>query len=277
MSKHKKRPFANTLELPFGGADSHAHLDSEEFRNCLADVMDRARAAGLASVGQVYLSPEAWEKGKTLFAPYPELFFLLGIHPCDALKWTDETEKRLREAFLSDETLRAVGEIGLDFYWRDCPHDIQKDVFRKQLRLSIDLDKPVVIHSRDAAEETIRILEEEGFVGRALLWHCLSSDAMEYLTKIIANGWHVSIPGPYTYRSSQIYDEAVATIPHDRIMVETDCPYLAPEPWRGKINEPSFSAFTAVHIAHVLHMDPKDFWLLCGRNTRKFFGLPECC
>ena len=169
MSKKKDtpRPLPDTLGLPPTGADSHAHLDSEGIIERLPEVMGRARSTGLASIGQVFLGPAAYHANKGTFAGYPGVFFLMGIHPCDGQECTGATLKAMREAFAEDPRLRAVGEIGLDFYWKDCPPFIQEEAFRVQLALAKETDRPVVIHSRDAAKDTLRILEAEGFSGHS--------------------------------------------------------------------------------------------------------------
>ena len=237
MSKKKDtpRPLPDTLGLPPTGADSHAHLDSEGIIERLPEVMGRARSTGLASIGQVFLGPAAYHANKGTFAGYPGVFFLMGIHPCDGQECTGATLKAMREAFAEDPKLRAVGEIGLDFYWKDCPPFIQEEAFRVQLALAKETDRPVVIHSRDAAKDTLRILEAEGFSGRPVLWHCFSGDAVDFLDRFLANGWHISIPGPVTYPANHDLREAVALE-------------------RG--------------------MDPAELWTLCGDNTRRFFNAP---
>ena len=277
MSKKKDtpRPLPDTLGLPPTGADSHAHLDSEGLVERLPEVMERAHNAGLTNIGQVFLSPEAYLNHRDDFADYPGVFFLLGIHPCDAQQCTGVTLKAMREAFAADARLRAVGEIGLDFYWKDCPPFIQEEAFRVQLALAGELGLPVAIHSRDAAKDSLRILEAEGFAGKPVLWHCFSGDAVAQLDRILANGWHISIPGPVTYPANADLREAVRRIPPDRLMVETDCPYLSPLPWRGKPNETAFSAFTAVAVAHERGMEPGELWTLCGDNTRRFFAFTK--
>jgi TatD DNase family protein len=180
----------------------------------------------------------------------------------------------MRQAFAHDARLRAVGEIGLDFYWDTCPRVVQEEALRLQLDLARDRNLPVVIHSRSAAPQTLAALEAEGFAGRPLVWHCFGgTDAVPLLDRFLANGWHISIPGPVTYPANRELREAVARIPHDRLLIETDCPYLAPQPWRGTPNEPALVAFTAQTVAACLGMDAPDVWRLCGANTRRFFGL----
>ncbi len=270
-----ERPQPESLGLPLYGVDSHAHLDGSQFIDSLDEVIARATKAGVSAIGQVFLSPEEYLEGKGRFAAYSHVFFILGIHPCDALKWTDDTLAAMRMAFHNDPRLRAVGETGLDFYWKDCPHRVQEEVFRLQIALARELKRPLVIHSRDAAADTLRILEAEGCSGYPLLWHCFGGDAIQYLDRIVSHGWHISIPGPVSYPSNQELRDALKLIPEDRLLLETDCPYLAPMPWRGKRNEPALSVFTAEAMATALQTDLPTLWKRCGDNAKCFFSWGE--
>ncbi|SBW03109.1 Hydrolase, TatD family [uncultured delta proteobacterium] len=276
MSKHKHGAPAvapESLHMPLTGADSHAHLDMRHFEdNEVTAVLERAAAAGVASIGNVFLGTTAWETGKARFANHPGVFFLLGIHPTDAMEYTPAEKEAMIRAFAMDSRLRAVGEIGLDFYWKDCPPEVQIPAFIDQLHLARDLKKPVVIHSRDAYDATLKILRDEGFHGYPLLWHCFGGtrDQAQYL---VDAGWHISIPGPVTFPANTALREALAVIPKDRLLAETDCPYLAPMPYRGKRNEPAYTVFTVSAMAEALGEDPKELWTRCGNNTRKFFGV----
>lgn len=260
--------------LPLVGVDSHAHLDLRQFGEDLPAVLDRAKAAGITGIGNVFLSLESWERGRELFTQYPGVFFLLGIHPTDAMNYGPEVRTGIKRAFSEDPRLRAIGEIGLDFYWKDCPPEAQIRAFVDQLHLAKELEKPVVIHSRDAYAETIRILHEQGFAGYPLLWHCFGGGSEE-AREIVDAGWHISIPGPVTFPANTALREALALIPQDRLLLETDCPYLAPMPYRGKRNEPAYTAFTASRVAEALGLAPEVVWKRCGDNARTFFGLPE--
>ena len=204
---------------------------------------------------------------------HPELFFLMAIHPNEAAECTGAALAAMRAAFAHDQRLRAVGETGLDLYWKDCPLLIQETAFRLHLALARETGRPVVIHSRDAARETLRVLEDEGFSGYPVLWHCFSGDAVAELDRILAHGWHLSIPGPVTYPANSELRDAAARIPADRLLIETDSPYLAPLPWRGKSNEPALIAFTVLAVAKARDMSPAELWTLCGRNAIRFFGL----
>lgn len=193
---HKKVERIDPLSraLPLGGVDSHAHLDDPDFDPDREDVLARARAAGLANVGNVFLGPDDFVARRALFDKHPEVFFLLGIHPCDGRNCTPESLAAMRAAFATEPRLRAVGEIGLDFHWQDCPKELQFKAFTEQLDLARELDAPVVIHCREAEDECLMTLEARGFAGYPLLWHCFGGGPA-LARRILDNGWHISVPG----------------------------------------------------------------------------------
>ncbi|MDR2574675.1 MAG: TatD family hydrolase [Desulfovibrio sp.] len=261
-----------TMALPVGGVDSHAHLDGPEFDADRDATLDRALAAGLARIGCVFLNPGDFTVRKTLFNARPEVFFLLGIHPCEGRFCTDEALSAMRGAFAHEPRLKAVGEIGLDYHWKDCPRETQIAAFTAQLDLARELDRPVALHCREAEEEALAILESRGFKNYPLLWHCFGG-GKGLARRILANGWHISIPGPVTYNGNAGLREAVAVIPADRLLLETDSPYLSPVPWRGARNEPAHTVFTAHAVALARGESPEAVWLACGENARRFFRL----
>ena len=273
---HKKVERIDPLSraLPLGGVDSHAHLDDPDFDPDREDVLARARAAGLANVGNVFLGPEDFVARRALFDKHPEVFFLLGIHPCDGRNCTPESLAAVRAAFATEPRLRAVGEIGLDFHWQDCPRELQFKAFTEQLDLARELDVPVVIHCREAEDECLMTLEARGFAGYPLLWHCFGGGPA-LARRILDNGWHISVPGPATYPANAELRQAAATIPADRLLLETDSPYLSPIPWRGKRNEPALTVFTARTVAEARGVAPEELWLACGENARRFFKLNQ--
>jgi len=271
MSK-KKQPWFPPPALPCTGVESHAHLDGKHFLNDLEEVLARARAAGVSQIGQIFLSPAAWAKHRERFAAHPEVFFLMGIHPTDAHEFTPDILDAVRETLRLDSRIKAVGEIGLDYYWKECPPATQKVFFADQLKMAREFHMPVVIHCRDAEEDTLAILKEEGLYGYPLLWHCFGGDR-ELAGRILDAGWHISVPGTVTFPSNTALREAVAFIPEDRLLVETDCPYLAPVPYRGKRNEPSYLGYTIQAIAEARKEPVDALWTRCGDNARRFFGL----
>lgn len=272
-NKNKKlREQPEALGLPAGGVETHAHLDMEPFAEDLDAVLDRAEACGVSRIGQVFLGPEAYEQGRGLFASRPGVFFLLGLHPHEAKDWTEDMLAAMRRAFAADPRLRAVGEIGLDFFYDYSPRDVQRRVFAAQLQLAREVGRPVVIHSRDALDETFEVLEAEGFRDRPLLWHCFGGDTA-FARRVLDNGWLISIPGAVTWKRSEELHEAVAMIPMDRLVLETDCPFLAPDPWRGKRNEPAYIGFTARAVAQLKGLPVEDVWRATADNAVRFFGL----
>lgn len=274
MSKKKKKPLPlpESLGLPCAGVESHAHLDLEQFSDDLPEVISRAKHAGVRFMGQVFLGPEKYAENKELFAKQDAIFFLLGIHPCHADQCTDEAIAQMEAAFAQDSRLKGVGEIGLDYYWDDHPRDFQQQVFKKQIAMAKRLQQPIIIHSRDANDDAVAILEEEGCKNYPVLWHCFGANAA-MAERLVGNGWHISIPGPVTFPSNTALRDALSVIPEDRLMLETDCPYLTPQPYRGKRNEPAYIVFTAAKVAEVLKKDPSELWKTCGENAIRFFRL----
>lgn len=281
MPSSALRVLPESLAMPFSGADSHAHLDDEHLLPQLDKILDRAVRSGLSFIVHVFLLHERYKAYRqrildsvSALNPAPTICFIRGLHPEDVLRADEEEWQNLAKAVRTDPLIRAVGEIGLDFHYdaADSPPDLQEVWFRRQLRLAKELDKPVVIHSRDAWEKTFSILEDEGMSGRPLLWHCFGGDAAQAV-RILENGWHLALGGAATFKANSAIREAARSIPLDRLMFETDCPYLAPVPWRGKCNEPAFTVFTAACIAEEKGMDAAELWTRTGENARRFFGM----
>ncbi|MFW6005155.1 MAG: TatD family hydrolase [Desulfonatronovibrionaceae bacterium] len=272
MSRKKTRLDPWDLGLPPGGADSHAHLNMLEPEQQLDRIMSEASRTGISSIGQVFLGSRAYLEQKHFFEDYPGLFFILGVHPHDASGYDQDEEHRLVQAFSADPRLKAAGEIGLDYYYHHSPSDIQAQVFKAQLDLARSMDLPVVIHSRDAFQETMDILRQCGFQDRPVLWHCFGYGIQE-ARQIMDMGWQISIPGSITYKKNTRLRESLAAIDLDRMLLETDCPFLAPDPYRGRPNHPALLAFTNQTAAEVLDMDPARLWVKTGQNCRRFFGL----
>lgn len=273
---HKKpvRIDPMSMKLLPGGVDSHAHLDSREFDADRQEVLERARAAGVSRIGNVFLGPADFRARREMFSNAPEVFFLLGIHPCDGMSCTEECIEEMEAIFRQEPRILAVGEIGLDYHWDDCPRELQLQAFARQMELARRLGLPAVIHCREAEDDCLTFLEAGGFAGYPLLWHCFGGDAA-LARRIVRNGWHLSIPGTVTYPANRALREAAAVVPADRLLVETDAPYLSPVPWRGTRNESAYIVFTARAVAEARHEDPETLWRRCGENAVRFFGIPE--
>ncbi len=274
MSKKKKnRPLPESLGLPLVGIDTHAHLDLKEFAaENLDEVFAAAKRAGVAQIGNVFMGPDAYDQNRERFTDRPEVFFLMAVHPNDTADFTPRDIELMRERFQADPRLKAVGETGLDYYWERVDHEVQKAAFRAHLDLARELSLPVVIHSRDADKDTLALLLDEGFKDRPVLSHCFGAGP-DLAERILENGWHISVPGPVTYARNEELRQTMPIIPLERLVIETDCPYLTPEPWRGKLNHPALIAFTAAKIAAARNMDPAELWRATAATARDFFKL----
>jgi len=229
--------------------DSHCHLAGEEFLADLPDVVARAREAGVSRALVILAADDGREilRAAEVVAAWPGTRFAVGIHPHKAGLFVDDPDAaaglvaerldRLPEA-------RAVGEIGLDYHYDFAPRDVQQQVFRAQIRLAVARDLPIVIHTREAEEDTLRILGEEARVPLRGVFHCFTGDAA-VAARALATGLHLSFAGIVSFPRAAELREAAVLVPEDRLLVETDSPYLAPVPFRGTRNEPA-------HVAHVV-------------------------
>jgi TatD DNase family protein len=272
MAKKKQRPSPATLGLPPGGVDTHVHVDMRHLAEDLPGVLERAAEAGVSCMGNVFLGHANYIRNKVLFEGRDEVFFMLGVHPHEAVEVNDAELAAIEAAFREDDRLKALGEVGLDYYYDTSPREVQRAAFREQLALAEDLDVPLVLHCRDAEEDAFAILDDMGFADRPLLWHCFGKDRA-IAEEILKRGWTISIPGPVTYRKNEALREAAAMIPLESLVLETDCPFLSPEPWRGKPNEPAYLAFTAVEVARIKNMPPEDIWAATADTAKAFFQI----
>jgi TatD DNase family protein len=268
----KKRPSPLEFHLPPVGVDTHAHLDLPQFRPDLDEVLQRARQCGLRYLINVFLGPDAYAAGRDLFSEAPEVSFALGVHPHEADGVDQEVLSRIEAAIRTDQRIKAVGEIGLDLFHNRSPEAAQVRAFEDQLRMARDNEWPVVIHSREATEQTLDILQRHDFSGRPLLWHCFGGDA-QLAREVVAQGWLVSIPGTVSYKKAEGMRQAVRELPLDRIVLETDCPFLSPEPYRGRRNEPAYTVFTAKALAEATGWPIETVWQASADNAIGFFKL----
>lgn len=244
--------------------DSHCHLDDKQFAEDREAVIERAQAAGverLMAIGTGDGPPDI-EAALRLADRYPFLFATVGVHPNDATKATDETFVRLRD-LLSHEKVLALGEIGLDYH-HDQPPDTQRAVFLRQLEMAQTAAKPIVIHTREAWSDTVQILRENYHGGG--VFHCFTSGPAE-AQEALDLGFHISFGGVLTFPKAEQTREAARMIPLDRLLVETDAPYLAPVPHRGKRNEPAYVVETARKLAEIRGIPPEE---LAAATTRNF-------
>jgi TatD DNase family protein len=249
--------------------DSHAHLTYKAYRKDLGAVLDRAREAGVTAIINASFDLPSSEAGVGIAGEHESVYAGVGVHPHDAKTLNLDVLGRLEE--LADHPkVIAIGEIGLDFYRDLSPRRIQEDAFRLQIGLARDLDLPIIIHDRDAHQRTMQILRDEK-VSRGVL-HCFSGD-LNLARQGVQLGLHISFAGPITYNGKKARD-ILKWIPEDRILVETDCPYLTPVPYRGKRNEPAYVKYVLERVAEYLEKPVDEVGRVTEENTRKLFNLP---
>jgi TatD DNase family protein len=256
--------------------DSHCHLADEAFVADVADVVARAKAAGLLEALCVLEASDQAEftRAHIVCEQWNRIRLAVGVHPHragpfagDAARAADLVRLRLDQ----EPLVRAIGEIGLDYHYTFAPRDVQLEVFSAQVALARELDLPVIVHTREADGDTIRVLEEIGQGCVRGVFHCFSGDR-ELAMKAVAMGFHVSFSAIVTFRKAERVQEAVHVVPLDRVLIETDCPYLAPAPHRGKRNEPAWVVRVAESVAAMHTMTLESFSEAVTRNYRALFN-----
>lgn len=229
--------------------DSHVHLDHEQFHPDLEPLLDRARAAGVERMLTIGTGdgPPKLDCAIELASKYPGIFATVGVHPHEASKADASTFDQLR-SLIRENSVLALGEIGLDYHYDFSPRDVQKQVFLEQMKIAAEAGKPIIIHTREAWQDTVELLRQH-WSGPGIL-HCFTGDAAQ-AREALDLGFHLAFGGLITFKTAVSVREAAAIVPDDRLLLETDAPYLAPIPYRGKRNEPSFMVETARKLAEV--------------------------
>ena len=250
--------------------DSHAHLEMEAFDGDRDAVLGRAAAAGLTAIVTVGTTIPDCKKAVELARLHPTIYAAIGIHPHEVKGIDAGTYDALRN-LAQQQKVVAIGEIGLDFFYNLSPREVQLRRFAEQLDLALELNLPVIIHDREAHAETLKILEQRKRGLRGVL-HCFSGDVAMAL-ECLALGFYISVAGPVTYRKSEQLRAVAREIPVERLLIETDAPYLSPQPWRGKRNEPAYVVETARCLAEVRDMAAEELERSTEENARRLFGL----
>ncbi len=255
--------------------DSHCHLADDAFVADVADVVARAKAAGLQEALSVLEASDdgEFDRAHLVCEQWSEIRLAAGVHPHRAGVFAGNAGQvvdLVRMRLGQEPLLRALGEIGLDYHYTFAPRDVQLEVFSAQVALARDLDLPVIIHTREADIDTIRVLAEIGQGALRGVFHCFSGDR-ELALKAVALGFHVSFSGIVTFPNANQIREAVQVVPLDRLLIETDCPYLAPVPHRGKRNEPAWVVGVGEAVAALRTMSVGEFAEAVTRNYRDLF------
>jgi TatD DNase family protein len=252
--------------------DTHAHLHFPDFADDLDSALGRAREAGVCGVVTIGTDRETNRAVVELARRLPDVWATVGIHPHDAAEATEADFDEMERLAQAEPKVVGFGEMGLDFFRNLSPPDDQRRVFRRQIDIARRARKPLVVHCRDAHDETLAILGEERAEEAGGVMHCFSGD-VEIARRCLDLGLHISLAGPVTYKNARALPDVARFVPEDRLVVETDCPYLPPTPHRGKRNEPAYVALTAACVAGLRGADPEALGDALTANAAKLFRI----
>ena len=255
--------------------DSHAHIDGEEYDADRDEVVERARAAdvrAILNVGTGDPRTSAFERAVRTAELYTDVYAAVGVHPHDARLYTDEAEQHLRQLITDSTCVLAWGEIGLDYHYDNSPREVQREVFARQLRTANELSLPVIIHSREADDDTLNILQESSAQGTRGIMHCFGG-GLALAEGVLELGFMISFAGNVTFKKAENLREVARHVPLERLLVETDCPYLTPVPFRGRRNEPARVVETARCLADLRGTTTEEMGRITTENFCRFFDL----
>lgn len=250
--------------------DTHTHLDSPKFDNDREAVIARAVEAGVGKMINIGFDRETIPTTMALADRYDFIYAAVGWHPVESIQMR-EGDLEWIEELCKHEKVVAIGEIGLDYHWDTSPKEVQHRVFREQIRLARKIGKPIVIHNRDAHEDIVRILREEKASEVGGVMHCFSG-SWETAKQCLDMNFYISFGGPVTFKNARVPKEVLAKVPLDRILVETDAPYLAPEPYRGKRNESGHVVYVAEAAAEIVGISRNELETITTENAKNCFG-----
>lgn len=253
--------------------DTHVHLNVKQFDEDREEVIKRAKEAGVTHMVIVGFDHETIPKAIELAEENDNFYAAVGWHPVDAIDFT-EKELGWLEELAAHPKVVALGEMGLDYHWDKSPKDVQKEVFRKQIRLARKVNLPIIIHNREATEDIVTILQEENAADIGGIMHCYS-DSASYLQSFLDMNFHISLGGPVTFKNAVFPKDVAKAVPAERLLIETDCPFLAPHPKRGKRNEPAYVALIAEKIAELREVSVEEIERLTMENAFRLFRLND--
>lgn len=250
--------------------DSHTHLNDEAFDHEVDEIIRRAHELSVKRMVVVGCDEPGILRAIELADQYSDIYLALGFHPTEAGSYTDELEEKLRE-WLGHDKVVALGEIGLDYHWMSDPKPVQFEVFRRQIRLSKELNIPFAVHNRESTEDVYQIIKEEGVGPAGAIMHSYNQGP-EWTEKFVDLGMTLSFSGVVTFKNAPLVKESAKIVPADRFLVETDAPYLCPEPYRGSRNEPGYTYYVAQEIARLRGESVEEVARQTWNNAAKLFG-----
>ena len=250
--------------------DTHAHLDFNDYNQDREEMFNRAREIGVEKIVDIGADLEGSRRAVELAEKYDHVYASVGIHPHEADTVNEESLAEIR-ALTASPQVKAVGECGLDFYYDNSPREIQKKAFKKQLQLAVEVELPVVVHSREAAAETINILDQAPDFNQNVIFHCYAYGPKE-IEEIIKRDYYVAFGGLITFNSAQPIRDALKKMPLDRILLETDAPYLTPAPHRGKRNEPAYLKHILKKAAAIKEINTEEMAKITTENAERIYN-----
>ncbi|MFD2115486.1 TatD family hydrolase [Paenibacillus yanchengensis] len=251
--------------------DTHIHMDSTKYNEDRHEMIARAKEAGVELFLNIGFNRETIATTLALADQYSEVYAAIGWHPVDTIDMKDDDLNWIEEQSKHPKVV-AIGEIGLDYHWDTSPKDLQQQRFREQIRLAKKIGKPIVIHNRDAHADVVQILREENAAEVGGVMHCFSG-SWEIAKECLAMNFYISFGGPVTFLNAKMPKEVLANTPIDKILIETDAPYLTPHPFRGKRNEAAYVALVAESVAQIKGLSVEEIGEITMRNGKKLFGI----
>ncbi|GAA0439253.1 TatD family hydrolase [Lentibacillus halophilus] len=253
--------------------DTHMHLNVEQFVDDREETIQRAFDAGVAYMIVVGFNRETIPLALELAEQYETIYAAVGWHPVDAIDMCDEDLEWIEDLTQHSKVV-AIGEMGLDYHWDKSPKDVQKDVFRRQIALAKKVGMPITIHNREATEDIIDVLKEENAKDVGGIMHCYNDDA-KYVPTFLDMNFHISLGGPVTFKNATMPKDVAVQVPIDRLLVETDAPFLAPHPNRGRRNEPAYVKLVAEKIAELRGMSFDELSSVTTENAFKLLKIGD--
>lgn len=251
--------------------DTHVHLNADQYEEDLQEVIDRALENKVSTMVVVGFDKKTIERAMALVEQYDFIYAVIGWHPVDAIDCTEEDLQWI-ENLTQHPKVVGIGETGLDYYWDKSPKEVQQKWFRKQIQLAKKLHLPIIIHNRDATGDVVRILKEENAAEVGGIMHCFGG-SVETARECIAMNFMISLGGPVTFKNARTPKEVAADISLEHLLIETDAPYLAPHPYRGKRNEPSLVPLVAQEIARLKGISVDEVAHQTTMNAKKIFKI----
>ena len=251
--------------------DTHAHMDDRSFDEDRQDLLAALPERGISLLMNPGCSYESSLNAIALSKQYDYIYAAVGSHPDVADEVDDALIAKYRELCKQNPKVKAIGEIGLDYHYEDIPREIQKKAFRLQMELARELALPVIVHEREAHEDGLKIVDE--FPTVKGVFHCYSG-SLEMAKELIKRGWYIGFTGVLTFKNARKAIEVAANIPLDRIVIETDCPYMAPVPFRGKRNDPGLVCYMAEKLAELRGLTPEEAARITLENGKRLYRIP---